>query len=258
MLVAAFRGQRSSPSGGTDVTTFGGEARRGGARKAHERSPPDRGRFRTKRHKPGKTHKRYELGVKASMVVTHKNGLVGGARSFPGNPYDGHVLAAQLEQTNILLKGAGKLPKQVFVDMGYRSFDHHNPKIEVIRHGNYKLLIRRQRRCRRRRLAVEPTTGHLKADQRLDCCWLRGQLGDALHTVLFATGDNLRWLLRAMVRLRLQAVFMRSLRLMLVVATSGRRRPSGGASRVGLRLAGLVDGFRRALIVRLDRASLYR
>jgi IS5 family transposase len=44
----------------------------------------------------------------------------------------------------------------------------------------------------------------------MDRCWLPGQLGDALHTVLCATGYNLRWLLRAMVRLGLKAAFLRS------------------------------------------------
>ena len=43
----------------------------------------------------------------------------------------------------------------------------------------------------------------------MDRCWLRGQLGDALHAVLCATGYNLRWLLRAMARLGLKAAFLR-------------------------------------------------
>jgi IS5 family transposase len=77
----------------------------------------------------GKARKRYEFGVKASIVVTHKSGLVVGARSFPGNPYDGHILSAQLEQTNILLEDAGKSPKQVFVDLGYRGVDRDNPNV---------------------------------------------------------------------------------------------------------------------------------
>lgn len=174
----------------------------------------------------GKARKRYEFGVKASIVVTHKNGLVVGARSFPGNPYDGHVLSAQLEQTNILLEGAGKSPKQVFVDLGYRGVDHDNPNVEVIHRGKYRSLTQLQRRCLRRRPAVEPTIGHLKADHRMDRCWLRGQLGDALHTVLCATGFNLRWLLRAMVRLGLNAVFLRSLwrRLLAAILENEARR----------------------------------
>ena len=37
-------------------------------------------------------------------------------------------------------------------------------------------------------------------------CWLKGQTGDALHAVLCAVGYNLRWLLRAIVRLGLGPV----------------------------------------------------
>jgi transposase, IS5 family len=39
----------------------------------------------------GKARKPYEFGVKTSITVTHKQGLMIGARSFPGNPYDGHI-----------------------------------------------------------------------------------------------------------------------------------------------------------------------
>ncbi len=47
----------------------------------------------------GKARNPFEFGVKVSLVITHKQGLMIGARSFPGDPYDGHVLSAQLEQT---------------------------------------------------------------------------------------------------------------------------------------------------------------
>jgi len=33
----------------------------------------------------------------------------------------------------------------------------------------------------------------------MDRCWLKGALGDALHTISCAAGYNLRWLLRAIV-----------------------------------------------------------
>jgi transposase, IS5 family len=38
-----------------------------------------------------------------------------GARTFPGNPYDGHLLHAQVEQTKILLEPHAVAPKQVLV-----------------------------------------------------------------------------------------------------------------------------------------------
>ena len=71
----------------------------------------------------GKARQPYEFGVKASIAVTHRSGLVVGARTFPGNPYDGHILSAQLEQTNILLEDVGRTPKHVVVDLGFRGVD---------------------------------------------------------------------------------------------------------------------------------------
>ncbi|GAB1424437.1 hypothetical protein MASR2M16_16710 [Thauera terpenica] len=153
----------------------------------------------------GKARKPYEFGVKAIIVVTHKSGLMVGARTFPGNPYDGHLLSAQLEQTRILLEDVGREPKEVVVDLGFRGVDRDNPQVQVIHRGKYKSLTRQQRRWLKRRQAVEPAIGHLNSDHRMDRCWLKGQLGDALHAVLCASGYNLRWLLRAIVRLGLRA-----------------------------------------------------
>lgn len=168
----------------------------------------------------GKARKPYEFGVKASIAVTHKSGLMVGARTFPGNPYDGHVLNEQLEQTAILLEDTGKAPQQVIVDLGYRGVDKDNPDVEIIHRGKFKSLTQQQRRWLKRRQAVEPAIGHLKSDHRMDRCWLKGQLGDALHAVLCAAGYNLRWLLRAMVRLGLKALLLRPLFLALL-ATIG-------------------------------------
>lgn len=179
----------------------------------------------------GKARKPYEFGVKASLAVTHRQGLVVGARTFPGNPYDGHVLAEQLEQTRILLEDTGREPKSVFVDLGYRGVDADNPGIEIIHRGKYKSLTDRQRRWLKRRQAIEPTIGHLKADHRMDRCWLKGELGDALHAVLCATGFNLRWLMRAVVRLGLRGLLLRS----LIVTLWARWRRDG---RIGCREQG--------------------
>ncbi len=166
----------------------------------------------------GKARKPYEFGVKASIALTHKSGLMVGARTFPGNPYDGHILAAQLEQTGILLEDVGRVPKEVVVDLGYRGVDRDNPNVEIIHRGKYKSLTAQQRRWLKRRQAVEPAIGHLKSDHRMDRCWLQGQLGDAMHAVLCATGYNLRWLLRATVRLGLKAIYLRQLLLALLAS----------------------------------------
>jgi len=186
----------------------------------------------------GKARKPYEFGVKASIAVTHQSGLMVGARSFPGNPYDGHILSAQLEQTRILLEDVGKIPKQVVVDLGFRGVDHDNPAVQIIHRGKYKSLTKQQRRWLKRRQAVEPAIGHLKSDHRMDRCWLQGQLGDALHTVLCATGYNMRWLLRAMVRLGLKGCFLRKLLLTLTLWTQFLEERCAGALQVYPRSGG--------------------
>ena len=110
----------------------------------------------------------------------------------------------------------GRSPQQVIVDLGYRGVDQDNPTVEIIHRGKYKSLTQQQRRWLKRRQAVEPAIGHLKSDHRMDRCWLKGQLGDALHAVLCAAGYNLRWLMRAMVRLGQKAAFLRPLMLALM------------------------------------------
>ncbi|TBR35769.1 IS5/IS1182 family transposase, partial [Marinomonas agarivorans] len=65
----------------------------------------------------GKAHKRYEFGVKASIAVTAKEAFIVGARSYPGNPYDGHTLQDQLQQVATL---TDQKPDTCFVDRGYK------------------------------------------------------------------------------------------------------------------------------------------
>ena len=149
----------------------------------------------------GKARKPYEFGVKVSLAVTHKQGLMVGARSFAGNPYDGHILCAQIEQTTNLLQDLGRSPTQAIVDLGFRGVDADNPGIEIIHRGKYKTLTSQQRRWLKRRQAIEPAIGHTKSDNRMDRCWLQGALGDALHALSCAAGYNIRWLMRAIVRL---------------------------------------------------------
>ena len=181
----------------------------------------------------GKARQPYEFGVKASLAVTHKSGLIVGARTFPGAPYDGHVLAAQLEQTGILLEDVGRRPRQVFVDLGYRGVEADNSGVEILHRGKVRSLSRQQRRWLRRRQAIEPTIGHLKLDHRMDRCWLKGSVGDALHAVLCAAGFNLRWLLRAVLRGRIRPLLLALLAVWMTLVCGVRsllRTPVAGAS----------------------------
>lgn len=118
----------------------------------------------------GNARNPYEFGVKVSLAVTHKQGLIVGGRSFPGNPYDGHVLNAQLEQTTNLLQDTGRSPQQVIVDLGYRGVDGDNPGVQIIHRGKYQSLSEHERRLLKRRQAIEPLFGHTKTGHRMDRC----------------------------------------------------------------------------------------
>ncbi|RBE84022.1 IS5/IS1182 family transposase, partial [Xanthomonas oryzae pv. oryzae] len=58
----------------------------------------------------GKARQPYECGVKVGIAVSARKGLIVGARSFPGHPYDGDTLAEQLEQARGLLQDVNVIP----------------------------------------------------------------------------------------------------------------------------------------------------
>ena len=71
----------------------------------------------------------YEFGVKASIVSTNARAPGGQfvlhAKALPGNPYDGHTLAAVIEGTEKL---TGCEVERAYVDKGYRGHETANPR----------------------------------------------------------------------------------------------------------------------------------
>ena len=137
-------------------------------------------------HRQSKGKKAYEFGVKVSVAVTHKQGLLVGARSFTGIPYDGHILAAQMEQSTIMLQDLKVKPEQIVADLGCRGkeVEAANPGMEIIHRGKIKTMSKAKKKWLKRRQAVEPAIGHLKSDNRMQRCWLAGATADALHALL--------------------------------------------------------------------------
>jgi len=84
----------------------------------------------------------------------------------------------------------------------------------------------------KRRQAVEPVIGHLKDDCRLRRCHLKGAEGDALHVIACAAGYNIRWLLRAIVRLGLKGLFAPL--FVLIVTLAAALATALGASKAGV------------------------
>lgn len=79
----------------------------------------------------GKARSPYEFGVTVGIATTLRGNLIVGARSFPGNPYDGHTLAEQLEQSGILIEAVGVSPQTVYTDLGYRGVDGEIPEYSL-------------------------------------------------------------------------------------------------------------------------------
>lgn len=148
----------------------------------------------------GKAKTPYEFGVKVGIASTLKSNLVVGAKAFHGNPYDGHTLNEQLVQAAILMQDGKAKPTTAFVDLGYRGVDAQNPDVHIVHRGKSKRISEQERKLLKRRQAIEPIIGHLKADHRMDRCHLKGEIGDRLHAVLCAAGYNIRWLLRMIVK----------------------------------------------------------
>ena len=105
----------------------------------------------------------------------------------PGNPYDGHTLLPQLEQ---IKQFTAVQPEQYFVDRGYRGHKVKDTKVFIS--GQKRGVIRSIKKALKRRSAIEPEIGHMKNDGRLDRCYLKGAVGDAINMVMVAAGHNLR------------------------------------------------------------------
>jgi IS5 family transposase len=151
----------------------------------------------------GKAGKKYEFGNKVSVAVTSRGGWLVGAQSYTGNPYDGHTLASQLEQVSNLI---GAKVSEAYVDMGYRG---HNYEGEVTVRVDKRRRGRTPRplwRWMKRRAAVEPSIGHLKAEHRLERNRLKGVAGDAFNAILSAAAMNFQKLLRAFWRIFLRCL----------------------------------------------------
>jgi len=142
----------------------------------------------------GKAGKPYEFGNKVSVAVTSQGGWLVGARSFTGNPYDGHTLAVQMKQVRSMI---GDRVGEAHVDMGYRGHNYDGPVAVHIDKRRRGRTSRRLWRWMKRRAAVEPSIGHLKNEHRLERNRLRGTYGDAINAVLSAAAMNFHKLLGA-------------------------------------------------------------
>jgi IS5 family transposase len=141
----------------------------------------------------GKSHKRYEFGQKVSVTTTNRGNWIVGVDLCRANPCDGHTLAKAIATTEQITRVS---VTAAFVDKGYRGNDDKGSATIHISGSSSRRLTRTQKKRRKRRSAVEKI-GHLKTDNRMGRCFLKGLIGDSINAVLAAAGSNLQKLLRA-------------------------------------------------------------
>jgi IS5 family transposase len=166
----------------------------------------------------GKARAPYEFGCKVSVAtpVTQPKGgqFVLHAQALHSNPYDGHTLGPVV---SAIEKLTGVETRRIHVDKGYRGHNHPH-KFRVWISGQVRRVTKTIRREMKRRAAVEPVIGHLKAEHRLGRNYLKGRDGDRINAVLAAAGYNFGLLLRWLERL------LRALITMLADAADPRAK----------------------------------
>lgn len=157
--------------------------KRGDSNKIYSLHEPD-----VKCYSKGKDHKKFEFGSKASVIVDQSTGIIVGALNFTETLHDSKTIPEALEQYERL---NGTLPKEVYVDRGYRGkSEYRTAKICVPKPD--KNITKARRKKHSRRAAIEPVIGHLKQHYRLCRNYLKGILGDNMNLILAAAAMNFK------------------------------------------------------------------
>ena len=129
----------------------------------------------------------------ATPVTSPKGGqFVLHAKALHGNPFDGHTLGPAIADVEA---NSGIAVQRIHVDKGYRGHNHPNT-FKVWISGRVRGATAALKREMKRRAAIEPVIGHIKAEHRMDRNYLKGRDGDRLNAVLAAAGYNFSLLLR--------------------------------------------------------------
>lgn len=134
-----------------------------------------------------------QIRPRSSSVTRPRGGqFVLHARALHGNPFDGHTLGAAIADLEVITVVE---TRRIHVDKGYRGHDHPH-KFRVWISGQVRRVTKPIRCEMKRRAAIEPVIGHLKAEHRMARNYLKGHAGDRADALLAATGYNFSLLLR--------------------------------------------------------------
>ena len=144
----------------------------------------------------GKASAPYEFAAlrhpsSAPMPARRGGQFVLHAKALPGNPYDGHTLAAVIEGTEKL---TGCEVERAYVDKGYRGHETANPR-RVFISGQKRGVFGAIKRELRRRSAIEAAIGHMKNDGQSALLSQGPRRRCRQRKILTAVGYNFRLLL---------------------------------------------------------------
>jgi len=141
----------------------------------------------------GKDHKKYEYGTKASIVTTMKSNIIIGVCAHEKNEHDSKTLKAALDSANM---HRTKPIIEAICDRGYRGKKEVEGTAICIpdtpKKRDTKYQKEQKRKKFRRRAAIEPIIGHMKADHRLSRNYLKGFIGDEINLLLAASAFNFK------------------------------------------------------------------
>ena len=144
----------------------------------------------------GKARQKYEFGQKVSVATTTVGNWIVSCRLAEGNPYDGHTLRQTIVDVESV---SGVIVTEIYLDRGYKGHDYRGDATVHIAGNSTEDLTKAQINRAKRRSAVEPKIGHLKDDNRMRRCFLKGLEGDDRNAVLSAAASNMKKLLNLIV-----------------------------------------------------------
>lgn len=128
------------------------------------------------------------------MATSQGSNWVVGGHSFSRNPFDGQTVFDARVQVKKL---TGKWPRGAYCDRGYKGSEGYFFGTEIhIQGGRWAGDDPARRRRLRRRAAVEPVIGHLKAEHRMGRTFLLGTKGDRITSLMAGCAYNMRKFIR--------------------------------------------------------------
>ena len=176
----------------------------------------------------GKARAPYEFGCKVSIATPSPSPRAASSCCTPRRCTAIPSTATRWAPFADMERNTGVEARRIHVDKGYRGHNHPN-RFRVWISGQVRRTTAAIRREMKRRAAVEPVIGHVKAEHRMDRNYLKGRDGDRINAVLAAAGYNFPLLLRWLAAL-LRAIFLAAFQS-LVSPQPACHFVSGGTSR---------------------------